>query len=39
MFDSGFSPVLFWIFLYKDKSVAIEDLGVTFQEKMKYDSV
>lgn len=39
MLDSGFSPVLFWIFLYKDKFVAIEDLGVTFQEKMKYDRV
>lgn len=39
MLDSGFISVLFWIFLYKNKFVAIEDLGVTFQEKMKYDSV
>lgn len=38
MFDSDCIPILFLIFLFKDK-VAIEDLGVTFQEKMKYDSV
>lgn len=39
MFDSDCIPILFFIFIFKDKFVAIEDLGVTFQEKMKYDSV
>lgn len=37
MFDSDCIPILF-LFLFS-KTVAIEDLGVTFQEKMKYDSV